>query len=40
MIDWNASLRYLPEEYFADIALAYQAEIKALYEAGCRESLE
>ncbi|EMD41171.1 hypothetical protein CERSUDRAFT_80798 [Gelatoporia subvermispora B] len=24
------------DEYFADIALAYQAEIKELYEAGCR----
>ena len=25
------------DDYFADIAVAYQQEIKALYEAGCRE---
>ena len=24
-------------EYFADIAIAYQEEIKALYDIGCRE---
>lgn len=26
------------EEYFADVAQAYREEIKALYDAGCRES--
>ena len=28
-----------PEEYFADISIAYQQEFKALYDAGCRTSL-
>lgn len=32
----NCLIRVLLDEYFADIAVAYQQEIKELYDAGCR----
>ncbi|KAH8918310.1 UROD/MetE-like protein, partial [Atractiella rhizophila] len=33
---YDKSVYKTDEEYFADIAIAYQQELKALYEAGCR----
>lgn len=32
----RVTLMTIPAEYFADIAVAYQQEIKELYELGCR----
>jgi hypothetical protein len=35
--DLSSLLNFFSDEYFDDLGIAYRAEIKELYELGCRE---